>query len=47
MTTETMTPIGHKTLRLRDLMPDKSAAFSPNFYRWMKSKAHFYRDVTA
>lgn len=44
MTTETMTPIGHKTLQLRDLMPSKSAAFSPNFYRWMKSKAHFYRD---
>lgn len=39
-----MIPIGHKTLRLRDLMPEKSASFSPNLYRWMKKSAHFYRD---
>lgn len=39
-----MTPIGHKTLRLRDLLPGKSASFSPNLYRWMRQHAHFYRN---
>jgi len=41
---EAMTPVGHKTLRLRDLMPEKFASFSPNLYRWMKEHTHFYRD---
>lgn len=44
MTHETMIPLGHKTLRLRDLSPEKSSSFSPNLYRWMKRRAHFYRD---
>lgn len=36
--------VGHKTLRLADLMPDKFPSFSPNLYRWMKRHSHFYRD---
>lgn len=44
MTAETMMPIGHKTLRLRDLSPERSCSFSPNLYRWMKRRAHFYLD---
>lgn len=42
--TEFATPVGHKTLRLADLSPDKSPAFSPNLYRWMRRQAHFYQD---
>ena len=37
-----MIPLGHKTLRLRDLSPEHSPSFSPNLYRWMKRRAHFY-----
>ena len=37
-------PLGHKTLRLRDLDPKHSPAFSPNLYRWLRAHAHFYRD---
>lgn len=37
-------PLGHKTLKLADLAPQHSPAFSPNLYRWMRTKAHFYRD---
>ena len=42
--TEIATPIGHKTLRLSDLKPEKSASFSPNLYRWLRNQAHFYKD---
>lgn len=34
-------PVGHKTLRLRQLQPKLSPAFSPNLYRWMRESAHF------
>jgi hypothetical protein len=37
-------PVGHKSLRLRQLQPKLSAAFSPNLYRWMRASAHFYSD---
>ena len=36
--------IGHKTLRLRDLMPEKSVSYSPNLYRWLRKKGHFFSD---
>ncbi len=42
--TSTAIPVGHKTLRLRQLQPKLSPAFSPNLYRWMRSAAHFYSD---
>lgn len=44
MTYEAMIPLGHKTLRLRDLSPEHSPSFSPNLYRWMQRRAHFYLD---
>lgn len=44
MSAETMIPLGHKTLRLSDLAPEHSPSFSPNLYRWMKCRAHFYSD---
>jgi hypothetical protein len=37
------TPVGHKTLRLADIAPNKSAAFSPNLHKYMKTHGHFYR----
>jgi len=37
-------PVGHKTLRLRELRPKLSPAFSPNLYHWMRESAHFYTD---
>jgi hypothetical protein len=40
--TTTTRPIGHKTLTLKQLVPARSASFSPNLYRWMKTMAHFY-----
>lgn len=40
----TKNPVGHKTLRLRDIDPHRSPAFSPNLHAWMRSKAHFYRE---
>lgn len=39
-----MTPIAHKTLRLEDIEPSRSQAFSPNLYRYLKKHGHFYRD---
>lgn len=36
--------IGHRTLRLKQLVPSLSPAFSPNLYYWMRKKAHFYKD---
>lgn len=42
--TETLAPIGHKTLRRADLSPHKSPSYSPNLYRWMRENAHFYND---
>jgi hypothetical protein len=36
--------IGHPKLTLKQIAPAVSAAFSPNLYRWMKKKAHFYKD---
>lgn len=44
MTTESMIPVGHATLRLRDLSSGRSPSFSPNLYRWMRRHAHFYQD---
>lgn len=44
MQTSTAIPVGHKTLRLLQLQPKLSPAFSPNLYRWMRSSAHFYSD---
>lgn len=32
---------GHQTIRLEDIAPGKSAAFSPNLYEFMKARAHF------
>lgn len=43
MTTLT-TPVGHPTMKLKDITPSVSAAFSPNLHRWMKSRGHEYRD---
>jgi len=37
-------PVGHKTLRLRQLSPKRGPSFSPNLYRWMRDCAHFYTD---
>jgi len=31
-------------LRLRDLMPEKSKSYSPNLYRWLRKKGHFFTD---
>lgn len=42
MTTTTRI-IGHATLLIKQLAPAKSASFSPNLYRWMRAKAHFYK----
>jgi len=44
MNTRTMIPVGHKTLRLREIAPKRSLSFSPNLYRWMRALAHFYAD---
>lgn len=41
--TTTTRPTGHKSLTLKQLAPAQSASFSPNLYRWMQTKAHFYR----
>lgn len=41
--TEMSRPIGHPTLRLDDIAPEKSPSYSPNLYRWMHRRAHFYR----
>lgn len=38
------TPVGHRTMRADDIKPSKSASYSPNLYKWMKAKAHFYAD---
>ncbi len=35
---------GHATLRLRDIDPAKHPGFSPNLYRYLKRRGHFYRD---
>lgn len=42
MITTTRT-IGHATLTLKQLSPTFSASLSPNLYRWMRAKAHFYK----
>lgn len=44
MNTETEITVGHKTLRLRDLNPEKSDSYSTNLYRWMTAHAHFFTD---
>lgn len=41
---KTVTPVGHKTLMLRDLAPELSPAFSPNLHKYLKAHGHFYRD---
>jgi hypothetical protein len=35
-------PVGHPTLKLKDIAPSVSAAFSPNLHRWMKAHGHAY-----
>lgn len=42
--TTTTNPVGHETLSLAQIAPMLSAAYSPNLYRWMRAKGHFYRD---
>lgn len=42
--TTTTRPIGHKSLTLKQLAPTQSASFSPNLYRWMRTKVHFYEE---
>lgn len=44
MTTTTLIPVGHPSMRLKDIHPNKSPAFSPNLHRWMRSRGHAYRD---
>lgn len=34
--------VGHPTLRLGDIAPERSPAFSPNLYRWMRRHGHFF-----
>lgn len=36
--------VGHTTLKLAQIAPEKSAAYSPNLHQWMRAKAHFYKD---
>lgn len=36
--------IAHPTLRLDDLAPWKSSAFSPNLFKYMRRRGHFFRD---
>lgn len=36
--------IGHRTMRLADIAPRRSPAFSPNLHAWMKREGHFYRN---
>ncbi|MDH0342019.1 hypothetical protein [Chromobacterium haemolyticum] len=40
----TLSPIGHPSLRLNDIHPCKSPAFSPNLHRWMRSRGHAYQN---
>lgn len=37
-------PIGHRTLCLDEIHPDKSPSFSPMLYEYMKKHGHFYTD---
>jgi hypothetical protein len=37
-------PLAHPTLKLADLHPDRSAAFSPNLYKYLKRHGQFYAD---
>lgn len=39
----TLTPIGHPNLRLQDIHPSKSPAYSQNLHRWMRQRGHAYR----
>lgn len=34
--------VGHAGIRLRDIAPERSPAYSPNLYRWMRRHAHFF-----
>lgn len=36
--------IAHPTLRLDDLAPGKSPSFSPNLFKYMRRRGHFFRD---
>jgi hypothetical protein len=40
----TAIPVGHPTMKLRDIAPSRSSSFSPNLYAWMRRYAHFYRE---
>lgn len=40
----TTIPVGHPTMKLRDIDPSRSASLSPNLYGWMRKHTHFYRD---
>lgn len=37
-------PVGHPTLRLKDIHPQKFPAYSPNLHQWMQEIGHAYRD---
>jgi hypothetical protein len=39
-----ITPVGHPTMRLKNILPSVSATFSHNLYRWMKTRGHAYSD---
>lgn len=38
----THNPIGHPSMRLKDIHPNKSPAFSPNLHRWMRHRGLAY-----
>lgn len=37
-------PVAHPSLKLADLKPELHPSRSPNLFRWMRRRAHFYRD---
>lgn len=43
LVTSTISPVGHPTMTLHEISPSRSAAFSPNLYRWMFSEGHAYK----
>lgn len=40
---ETRAQVGHELLRLSDIDPKKSPAFSPNLFKWLQLRARHYR----
>lgn len=43
MTTK-LQDVGHKTLRVADIAPQKSLSFSPNLHKYAKAHGHFFTD---